>query len=113
MAIPVTDAITSDFFGPLPASVSKRKHGPLGVALGNHVPLRPSWDCACKQPWPCDDARSRLLARTSSMPLIRRFLFVRLGEAAVDSARWPLPSAEWFEAITAQLMDWTERPVRP
>lgn len=47
-----------------------------------HVPLRPSWDCAaCGRPWPCAPAREAL-AREMDVVQMAGHLWSQLEEAA-------------------------------
>ncbi|MEU4237918.1 hypothetical protein [Actinoplanes sp. NPDC026619] len=66
-----------------------------------HVQERPSWNCrACGKPWPCDPAREEL---ATEMPLIeiRKLMWTRLEEAALEIP--PGPVVELFE----RFLHWT------
>jgi hypothetical protein len=68
---------------------------------GEHIELRPSWDCAaCGRPWPCDPAQEEL-ATTLSPVALRTRMWARLERAALDAPH--VPPGELFE----RFLHWT------
>ncbi|MFC7534719.1 hypothetical protein [Actinoplanes sp. GCM10030250] len=54
-----------------------------------HVPSRPSWNCAaCGRPWPCEPARTRLAAELGRIDLAV-LMWDHFEEAARDMPHTP------------------------
>jgi hypothetical protein len=51
-----------------------------------HLHARPDWDCrACKQPWPCANAKTKLLTEFREFPsVLTVYLYGQMYDAVVD-----------------------------
>jgi hypothetical protein len=65
-----------------------------------HLSIRPSWDCAvCGQPWPCANAKNRLLTEFTDFPsVLAIYMSSQMHEAFIDlTAHGPLPPADLYD----------------
>lgn len=65
-----------------------------------HLGVRPSWDCvACGNPWPCEDAKERLLKEFHGQPSgLAIYLSAQLNDAFEDlTRRTPYPPPDLYD----------------
>jgi hypothetical protein len=53
---------------------------------GSHIGERPTWDCgACTKPWPCANAKNRLIAEFQGLPsVLAIYMSALMCEALID-----------------------------
>lgn len=81
-------------------------HGPRRPQL--HVPRRPLWLCrACAQPWPCGEARVRLIREYAhDRVALRIYLASRMHESIDDLLTLDPQGAPTAEAFFARFLAW-------
>ncbi|WP_422753017.1 hypothetical protein [Micromonospora sp. WMMD708] len=91
-----------------PPATAAGRRSPMGH---EHVPSRPHWGCrACGHPWPCDGARSALLAEYAGNR-IGLFLYLAgcLHEAIDDLSQPDVSGTSDCEDLFDRFVDWARR----
>lgn len=73
---------------------------PEQTGAGEHLSTRPSWDCAaCRQPWPCANAKHELLAEFQDFPsVLAIYMSSQMHEAFIElTAHGPLSPGELYD----------------
>ncbi|GAA0457982.1 hypothetical protein Ade02nite_07200 [Paractinoplanes deccanensis] len=82
------------------------------MATVTHLVDRPSWNCGvCRQPWPCPDARTALLAEFGEFrSVLTVYLAAQMQNAMVELAARGLPlPGDFYE----RFLSWAPRPSTP
>lgn len=73
---------------------------PEETERGEHLSIRPSWDCAsCRQPWPCANAKTKLLAEFVDFPsVLAIYMSSQMHDAFIDlTAHGTLPPTDLYD----------------